>query len=95
MADETFEKENRGWRPSAKLVGIGLVGVALLFFVTQNRKRVPIDWLFLSTMAPLWLVIVLSAVAGGLVALLLASVQRGRRDRRDDKDRKGRKGRKG
>jgi len=49
------------------LVGMGVLGAALLAFIVQNTETVSFDWLFWSFEAPLWLVLVITA----LVAFVL------------------------
>ncbi|MDZ7733077.1 MAG: hypothetical protein U5R31_08125 [Acidimicrobiia bacterium] len=81
MNDERPEHENSTWRPSGRLIGAAVIALALLLFVVQNRLHVPIEWAVLSTTAPLWLVIVISAAAGALATLLASSLRH--RERRD------------
>ena len=49
------------------LVGMGVLGVALLAFILQNTESVSFDWLFWSFEAPLWIVLIITA----LVAFVL------------------------
>ncbi len=67
---------------SGKFIVTGIVLLALLFFIGQNRRTVPIEWLFFSFEAPLWLMLVLAAVAGAILGAGLRFVLR--RRNRDD-----------
>jgi uncharacterized integral membrane protein len=67
---------------SGRLVVTGIVILALVFFVGQNTKSVDIKWLFFEGDAPLWLMLVLAALAGAVIALGLRYALR--RRRRDD-----------
>jgi uncharacterized integral membrane protein len=54
---------------SGRLIITGVVILALVFFVGQNTDSVDIQWLFFEGDAPLWLMLVLSALAGAIIAL--------------------------
>jgi uncharacterized integral membrane protein len=57
-----------------------LSGVALLvIFMLQNRDDVNVDFLFWGFTWPVWLVILVSAVLGGIVWIGLGVVRRHRR----------------
>ena len=69
------------------LVGMGVLGVALLAFILQNTESVSFDWLFWSFEAPLWIVLVITALVAfvlGQFALMWRRHKRrqARRDRR-------------
>lgn len=87
MDEDDVRREARRERSanSGKFIGIGIVLLALLFFVGQNRQRVPIEWLFFSFTAPLWLMLILAALAGAVLGAGLRFVlnRRERRERRD------------
>ena len=69
------------------LVGMGVLGAALLAFIVQNTETVSFDWLFWSFEAPLWLVLVITA----LVAFVLGQFAlMWRRHRRRKARRQGR-----
>jgi uncharacterized integral membrane protein len=58
----------------------GILAVVLVFFVVQNADQVSVRWMVWSGKAPLWLIVVGSALAGAVVAQLVAWLV-GRRDR--------------
>ena len=64
-------------------------GAALVIFVLQNTIDVPVKFLFWDFTWPLWLLVIVSAVAGALVWFGLGVLRRHRRrkerraDRRD------------
>ena len=60
-----------------------LLVVALIAFVVQNGSDVPVKWLFIEVNGPLWAVIVVSAVAGAVLAQILGWLISRRRRRRD------------
>ena len=59
----------------AALSGVGL----LVVFMLQNREDVNIDFLFWGFTWPVWLVILVSAVLGGIVWIGFGFVRRHRR----------------
>jgi uncharacterized integral membrane protein len=67
---------------SGRLIITGIVILALVFFIGQNTKSVDIQWLFFEGDAPLWLMLVLSALAGAIIALGVSITLR-RRNRSD------------
>lgn len=75
---EGFE-ETKSFSMRGGLIIGGLVAVALIAFITQNTNEVPITWLFVERTAPLWLVIVVSAVLGALLSEVIAWLIRRRR----------------
>ena len=85
MDDDDVRAEARGDRSiaSGRLVVTGIVILALVFFIGQNTRSVDIKWLFFEGDAPLWLMLVLSALAGAVIALGVSMTLR-RRRRRDD-----------
>jgi uncharacterized integral membrane protein len=60
---------NRKGRIHPGMVLAGIVLVALLFFILQNGNDTRVHWLFFKGTTSLWLVIVLSAVAGAVLGL--------------------------
>ncbi len=78
MSDEPIKQ--RRTRPGlGKFVAAALVAVALVAFVVQNTDSTPVQWFFIDRSAPLWLIIVVSAVAGALLSEILAWIIRRRR----------------
>jgi uncharacterized integral membrane protein len=73
---------NRRGRIHPGMVVAGVVLVALLLFVAQNGDDTRVHWLFFDGRTSLWLVIVLSAVAGAVLGLAGQWMLR-RRARRD------------
>ena len=65
----------------ARFIGAALVAVALIAFVVQNTDSTPVQWFFIDRSAPLWLIIVISAVAGALLSEILGWILRRRRPR--------------
>ena len=63
----------------AKFVCAALVAVALVAFVVQNTDSTPVRWMFIDRSAPLWLIIVASAVAGAVLSEILGWIIRRRR----------------
>ena len=63
----------------AKFIGAALVALALVAFVVQNTDSTPVQWLFVDRSAPLWLIIVISAVAGAILSEVLGWIVRRRR----------------
>jgi uncharacterized integral membrane protein len=76
MAGEV-ERRGTGKQIDARLVGGGVILLALVAFVGQNREEVPFTFLFLQFTAPLWLML-----AGTVVLALLVGFLAGRRSRR-------------
>ena len=97
MNEETFNGEPRppvaepaGKKPSdgkklsipPGLVAAVLLVVALIFFVVQNGDDVAFEWLVFDMTGPLWVVILVAAVAGAVVNEVFGFVRRRRRRRR-------------
>ncbi len=62
-----------------KFIGAALVAVALIAFVVQNTDSTPVQWFFIDRSAPLWLIIVVSAVAGAILSEIVGWIVRRRR----------------
>ncbi len=56
---------------NTRAIAAALVGVALVLFVLQNSQDARVKWLFIDTKAPLWLVIVVTAVFAILMERLV------------------------
>ncbi len=56
-----------------------LVAVGLIFFVVQNGDEVAFAWLFFDMTGPLWVVIVVAALAGAALGGMLSWMRRRRR----------------
>lgn len=64
---------------SPRLVGGGLLVAAVVAFVVQNTDDTEVTWLFLDTTQPLWVVLLVTAVATLLAAELITSSYRRRK----------------
>ncbi len=78
MPDDAINKQ-RTRTGLGKFVAAALVAVALIAFVLQNTDSTPVRWLFIDRSAPLWLIIVVSAVAGAVLSEILGWIVRRRR----------------
>jgi len=68
MTDDELIEEPDGRRGLGKLIVAAIVGVALAAFVIQNTDDTPVSWLMFDESAPLWIIIVISAVAGAILS---------------------------
>ncbi|MCY4493440.1 MAG: LapA family protein [Acidimicrobiaceae bacterium] len=78
MPDEPI-KQRRSRTGLGKFVSAALVAAALVAFVVQNTDSTPVRWFFIDRSAPLWLIIVVSAVAGAVLSEILGWIVRRRR----------------
>ena len=69
------ERRRLGGGAIAFLVGVGLLAI----FVTQNRERVTLHFLFWDFTWPLWLFTIITALLGALVWFGLGVMRRHRR----------------
>ena len=78
------DKKNDGKKLSIPpgLVMLVLVVVGLIFFVIQNGDNVDFEWLVFDMSGPLWVVIIVAAVAGAVVNEVYGFIRRRRRRRR-------------
>ena len=60
---------------------MGLLAAALAAFVVQNTDSTPVTWLVFERSAPLWVVIIASAVAGAALSEAAGWAMRRRRRR--------------
>ena len=72
----------RKWSIRPGVVLALLVAVALIVFVVQNDRDVPVTWWFVEVNGPLWAVIIVAAVAGAVLTEILGWVVGRRRRRR-------------
>ena len=56
-----------------------IVAAALIVFVAQNTTDTEVTWLFFDGSGPLWIVIIVAAVAGALLSEVLGFLWRRRR----------------
>lgn len=80
--DVRAEGKQKGTLASGRLIITGIVILALVLFVGQNTNSVDIKWLFFEGDAPLWLMLVLAALAGAIIAWGVSITLR-RRHRKD------------
>jgi len=69
--------------PSAALILLILVAIAVIVFVVQNGDAVEIDWLFIHGEVPLWILIAISLAIGVILTRLASFIWR-RARRHDD-----------
>ncbi len=65
-----------------RIIVVGAVTVALALFVVQNTADTGLSWLFFDATGPLWIVIVVAAVAGAVLSEMLGWMVRRSRRRR-------------
>jgi len=79
MNDEDVT-ETGGSRLSGGLIAVVIVALALLVFVFQNTQSTQVEWLLFETSeTPVWLVIIIAAVAGAVLSELGGWIIRRRR----------------
>jgi len=61
---------NRDRGPIGAMVALGVLVLALLAFVFQNTEEATFNWLMIEIKMPLWLALVIAAVAGAVIANL-------------------------
>jgi uncharacterized integral membrane protein len=73
-------KQGRDMKATGKLVGLGLLGVVLIVFMAVNSDKAEVDLVFTTFEAPLFVVIIATALVSGGIGFLLAKVvdRRGR-----------------
>ena len=64
MVDEELPQDSGEKTGLGTVIGAAVLAIALVAFIFQNTDDTPVEWLFVSESAPLWLIIVISAVAG-------------------------------
>jgi uncharacterized integral membrane protein len=70
-----------GRKISPTLIAGAVIAVVLLIFIVQNSDRVDVTWLVFNRRAPVWLVILISAVLGYFLGEFIATAIRRRRTR--------------
>jgi uncharacterized integral membrane protein len=61
-----------------------LVTIAMVLLIAQNGESAQLDWLAFHFTAPLWIMLLLTAIAGGIVwELLKVGWRRGRQQQKD------------
>jgi uncharacterized integral membrane protein len=76
----------QGRKISPEIIVAAVIAVLLLIFIVQNDDDTNVTWIFKDTETPLWLVILLSAVAGYIVGQLIEIGIRRRRRARNRRD---------
>lgn len=79
MSDEDITDGSGTSRLNGGLIAVAIVAVVLIVFGVQNTDSTQVTWLFFDNEAPLWLVIVIAAVAGALLTEVAGWVIRRRR----------------
>lgn len=82
MADDEALDEGKEKTGIGLVVGAAIVAIALVAFIVQNTDDTQLQWLFVERSAPLWVVIVIAAVAGAVLSEALGWVIRRRRRQR-------------
>lgn len=66
---------------TAILLGLGLIAVAAVFLLAQNTETVPFEFLWLDGDVPLYVLLLVTAVAASLATVLASAIWRQRRRR--------------
>jgi uncharacterized integral membrane protein len=72
VANEHVQSGNKGWRPSAKQIVIGVIALAVLLAVLQNTRKSNFSFLFFDFEAPVWIWFVATFGAGFAIGMLVA-----------------------
>jgi uncharacterized integral membrane protein len=78
MANNASQGSSQG-SGTGSLIGFGVLGAALLAFIVQNRQTISFDWLFWTFSAPLWLVLVITALVAFVIGQFALMWRRHRR----------------
>jgi uncharacterized integral membrane protein len=70
----------QGRRLGARAIGLGVAVLALVAFIVQNTGDIRVEWLMFDVTLPLWLLLLITAVLGAVVANLGGWLARRRRD---------------
>lgn len=76
------ERRGRGPGFAAAFLALILISVALISLVWQNQEAVPLEWLWVSTEVPLFVIVLVTALIAILADELVGLVWRARRRRR-------------
>jgi|GEM_PF-1291911 uncharacterized integral membrane protein len=79
MNDEARVEDAKESTGLGTVISAAVLAVAMIAFVVQNRVETDVTWLFLDGKWPVWLVIVVSAVAGAVLSEILGWLIRRRR----------------
>lgn len=83
MSDEILGGEAPAKKRGARerLLAVAVVAAGLGAFIVQNTDSTPVTWLIFTGTAPVWVVIVLAAVAGAVLSELGGYLIRRRKHR--------------
>jgi uncharacterized integral membrane protein len=78
--DESMPQDNKGtnWRAWA----VGILSALVLIVCLQNSQQVSVDVLFVSTEAPLIVILLVAVAVGALIGYVTPVLRRHRRDER-------------
>ncbi|GJM39624.1 MAG: hypothetical protein DHS20C19_29910 [Acidimicrobiales bacterium] len=82
MNEEAVPEESTESTGLATVVSAAVVAIALIAFIVQNRSDTEVSWLFIDGTWPLWVVIVIAAVAGAVLSEVVGWMLRRRRRNR-------------
>jgi uncharacterized integral membrane protein len=77
----------RSFKQNASLVAAVVLGVALVILIFSNTDSTPVSWFGFEAEMPLWIVLLLAAVAGVLLWPLVRALIRGIRGGDDNRGR--------
>lgn len=80
MVDETTDEVEATSTGLPTVIGAAAIAIALVAFIVQNRADTEVTWLFLDGTSPLWIIIVISAVAGAALSEIIGWLIRRRRN---------------
>jgi uncharacterized integral membrane protein len=60
---------SKGFRPSGRQVGAGVIGLVLIVFIALNNDDAPVNLVLTKVTMPLWLVLAATTLVGFLVGL--------------------------
>lgn len=72
--------EGKGSPISPQIIAGAVVAIGAVVFLAQNRKEVPVKFLFISIDMRVWTLIVISMVLGALLTWLLPKALRRKRE---------------
>lgn len=82
VTEPTVEKHSS--RVKFKLIAAAVLAVLLLFFILSNGQSVEVSYMTADGRAPLWVVLLATALIGGMLGQVIeATIRRSRRERRD------------
>lgn len=81
MSEEGVGEETKESTGLATVVSAAVIAIALIAFIVQNRSDTEVSWLFIDGTWPLWVVIVIAAVAGAVLSEVVGWLLRRRRQK--------------